>query len=186
LLRRLDRPVSWIMRIAVRYAVDDRTWVDLGFRCKPRLYLGKKPIKYPYEVRKFKFIFRELYCLFIGGGINLCVSRIKNEEERTVELEKRLEKVAELLHGELMWLFRRARLNPKYESLHYYQDRIRAYATCKDNELYEHFCRKYEEEIEPLKEDSYTKAALAIGWLHKWYVEGVDEYAFESKKWMNL
>jgi hypothetical protein len=176
LLRRLDRPVSWIMRIAVRYAVDDRTWMDLGFRCKPRLYMGKKPIKYPYEVRKFKFIFRELYCLFIGGGINLCVSRIKDEEERTVELEKRLEKMAELLPSELVWLFRRARLNPHEESVEYYVKRIRAYANSKDYDLYKCFCKKYEEDIKAVDYSFFTQASLAITWLHTWYMEGMEKY----------
>jgi hypothetical protein len=178
LLQRSNRPVKAIVKAGIRYATCAKVWKHLGYDKTP--VLGD-PVREPEragEIKRLTFMYRELFCMFVGGVINHSTEYICEDCSEfckfrlTSDMRLMLKKTAALLPAAIRQLCELTGLNYAKEDLAYYKRRIKAYATIETENIYRLFCIRYGSAVEPFDDTFSDKVYWAGFRLSSWYLGG--------------
>ena len=172
MVKRLGRPIPWILRSAISFSTNLYVWHDLGYYDVPSLSGSKMPFVPTYRMYRQIFFLRELYCLFVGSAISACAGRPFLKSSTECNLDNCVDTAVELLPRYLRRYFKIVGLDPSREQIDYYKMRIRAYANCKGDEIHKCLCNKYAAELESYDYSFVTGVALVVCRFHTWYTEG--------------
>jgi hypothetical protein len=182
LLQRSNKTETDILCAGIRYATCEKVWKDLGYDKTP--VLGD-PIWEPeraLEIKKFAFMYRELFCMFVGGMIGNFAAqyydldderygRIYNEEY-DFEVARSINAIMPQLPTAVQELCKITGMDFARADLDYYKRRIEAYAACNDEKIGLLFCLRYGTVIEPFDESFSAKVFTASSWLNTCYLDG--------------
>ena len=179
MLQRSNRPVKAIVKAGIRYATCAKVWKHLGYDKTP--VLGD-PVREPEragEIRKLTFMYRELFCMFVGGVINMFTYHVNFSynipycRERSIpDANYMLGRTATLLPDAVQKLCETIGLNFAKEDLAYYKKRIDEYAASANPMIQDLFCNMYDSVIEPSDNTFHHKVSYACSWLDFWYMNG--------------